>query len=333
MPFIDDRDLNQFIADPTANSTAAERQNPSLLLVPAPPTSGDRPFCLKLKPPVIGPDHRLTMLSTAIGWVGIAIYYLYHPLRFSLVGVGFYLGYDFLACSLMLLVLSVCETYFYTGDRTLSVNPLAADLASRGRFWRALSHRLRQQLPPIQGLFPEKYRYDDIRISSDINQLRHHQQSATHTDQQILRELARRPEMRRRWKYRDPRLQEFLAAFQAPHPKRSIREIYLFLSALFLLIIPSEDGLFLAPPALLGLNGGTTILFALLFGFAHWQKYSTLNCLRIVGVTILQIIFILPQYGLLTCMVGHVLFDLLLLRATVVALVREAHSGSDIEPS
>jgi hypothetical protein len=96
----------------------------------------------------------------------------------------------------------------------------------------------------------------------------------------------------------------------------------MFLAILFLILIPSEDGLFLAPPALIGISSWTIAPFALMFGFVHFHKYSTLNCFRIVLVAIIEIALILPSYGLFTCIVGHVLWDAFWLMPMIINLIR-----------
>ncbi len=291
--------------------------------------------------PSIWDLYKWEMITGVIGWLGITIYFLYYPVNFSLIGLFFYLCCEAIALFIMHLGLILADLCFDTRDRTylitlkfysykheiLRSNPFAADLEGRGIFFREFRRNLVDRFPQFRYLFREKYSYDNIYISSDFELLpdrqynRRQQQSPA---QALLREIASNPSTRMRWKYGDPRFQEFIEKFGYDR-QISRRSVYLAVSLCFILI-PSEDGIFLALLALIGINAQTATLFAFLFGFAHFWRYSTLNCLRIALSAILTIVFILPQYGLLTCIVGHVLYDLFCLSEPLYALLREAHS-------
>lgn len=293
--------------------------------------------------PSIWNTYKWEVITAVSGLLGITIYYLHYSVSFSLIGLFFYLCCDASALYLMHLGLTIADLCFDTRDRTYLItlklwsykyeimrsNPLSADLEGRGIFFRELGSNLVDRFPQLRCLFREKYSYDNIYISSDFNDRRRHRGQQHNPAQALLREIVRNPTTRMRWKYGDPRFQEFVEKF-GYHQQISRRSVYLSLSLLFLILIPSEDGIFLALLALIGINVQTTILFALLFGFAHFWQYSTLNCLRIACSAILTIVFILPQYGLLTCIVGHVLYDLFCLREMIYVLVREAHSSEQI---
>lgn len=269
--------------------------------------------------------NRLSVLMTVCGWLGILLYYLHYPIGFSLIGLFFYLCCNGLSLLLLHLMLILFDLYFDTGDRPylitlklfsykyeiMRADPLLADLEGRGIFFRELRNRLLIIFPRFLFLLREKFSYDNISLTSDFNRLRsrNRERQKPTEDQQSLRELFRNPRVRRRLKYGDSRLQEFSEKFET-HKKVSRIEAYLRLILFFFIEIPSEDGIFLAPPVFLGINGWTVTLFSFFFGFAHFHKYSTINCLRIVFAAILEIVFILPKYGLLTCMAGHILYDL-----------------------
>lgn len=348
MPLIYNKDLNQFIYDPAASRAIDELKNspqPTNSSVPKVEPRRGRFFFrspdLPKSPQVnqntdsssIWKTNRLTALMTVSGWLGIILYYLHHPIRFSLMGLFFYLCCDGLSLLLLNGVLILFDLCFDTRERPylitlklfsykyeiMRADPLLADLEGRGIFFRGFRSRLLIKFPKLIFLFREKFSYENIFLTSDFNRLRSlnkERQEATE-DQQRLRKLFRNPNTRIRLKYKDPRLQEFSEKFQT-HRKISPRTDYLYLISFFFISIPSEDGIFLAPPILLGINGWTITLFSFLFGFVHFYKYSTINCLRIVFAAILEIVFILPRYGLLTCILGHILFDLFCFYAIIV---------------
>jgi hypothetical protein len=342
MPLIYNKNLNEFIYDPSENQTIDELKNsppptnPSDPKIKPKPQRGRSFFCSpKLPKPLqvnqntysssIWETNRSSALMTVCGCLGIVLYYLQHPIGFSLIGLFFYLCCDGLSLLLLHWILILFDLCFDTRERPYLITlklfsykyeimraaPLSADLEGRGIFFREFRNRLLIRFPKLLFLLREKFSYDNIFLTSDFNRLRsrNRERQEPTEDQKSLRELFRNPKVRRRLKYRDPRLQEFSEQFQT-HRKVSRIEAYLRLILLFFIEIPSEDGIFLAPPILLGINGWTITLFSFFFGFAHFHKYSTINCLRIVFAAILEIVFILPKYGLLTCIVGHILFDL-----------------------
>lgn len=356
MPLIYDQDSNQFIYDPAASQAIDELKNsPSPTKFSEPNTKTKRGqffFCSPSlpKPPQedrninsgsIWNTNRLAVLMTVCGWIGIGLYHFYHPVRFSPIGLFFYLCCDGLSLLLLNGVLIFCDLCFDTRERpaliTLKLSsykyeimrsaPLLADLERRGIFVRELRSLSISRFPKLLFLWREKFSYDNIFLTSDFDRLRDRskQPQVITAEKQLLRELVRNPENRRRLKYGDPRLQEFLEKFKFRR-KVSFREAYLDLISLFFISIPSEDGIFLAPPSLLGINGWTTTLFAFLFGFVHFNQYSTINCLRIVFTAILEIVFILPEYGLLTCIVGHILFDIFCFSAIIIKFLQEARN-------
>jgi hypothetical protein len=339
-------------AKQAAHDADPEIDNPPLAAIPAPIRNIGRPFSpndeLKELLQAKQNAHRSSIWSiykweviTAVsGWLGITIYYLHYPVNFSLIGLFFYLCCDVIALFGLHFGLTLADLCFDSRDRSylitlklysykyeiLRANPWSAYLEGRGLFFRELSSNSINRFPQLRCLFREKYSYDNIYISSDFNDRRRKRGQQSNPAQALLREIARNPTTRMRWKYGNPRFQEFIEKF-GYHQQISRRSVYLSLSLLFFILIPSEDGIFLALLALIGINIQTTILFALLFGFAHFWRYSTLNCLRIAFSAILTIVFILPQYGLLTCIIGHILYDLFCLSEVIYDLVRAAHSS------
>jgi hypothetical protein len=238
---------------------------------------------------------------------------------------------------MMHLGLILADLYFDTRDRTYLItlkfcsykheikrsNPLSADLEGRGILFRELRNNLVDRFPQLRYLFRDKYSYDNIYIASDFSDRHRNRRPQNDPARSLLRELAHNPSTRMRWKYGDPRFQELLERFE--HDRQiSRRSIYSILS-LYSILIPSEDGIFLALLPLIGINFQTATLFALFFGFAHFWRYSTLNCLRIAFSAILTIVFILPKYGLLTCIVGHILYDLFCWSNAIYFLVQKTH--------
>jgi hypothetical protein len=282
---------------------------------------------------------KLAILAIIVGWIGILIYFWRFSLSFSLIGIGLYLCYNLLAVVLIASWLVVCELFFDTRDRpslmTLKIfsykheiikaDPLTANSKGRGYFLRELKSTLVKQFPNLNRLFPEQYNYDQVTLSADLKRLSHRDRQSN-PDQNFMREFARSSQTRLRWKYRDPRLQGFLEQFYSQQAKPSVKEIILFSVVMFLVLIPWEDGFFFAPVALLGTNSLTIVLFAFLFGFAHFRQYSTINCLRIVLAAIPQIGLILPQYGLLVCITGHLIWDMFCLMPSIIALILDAQS-------
>lgn len=280
---------------------------------------------------------KLEILIIIAGWIGILIYFWRFSPEISLVGIGLYLSYSLLALVLIEGGLVICKLFFDTRDRpsliTLKIfsykheiikaEPLTADLEGRGYFFRELKTFLVKHFPKLNSLFPEKYNYDRITPSADLKRLSHRDRQ-NKPDQNIMRVFARSSQARLRWKYGDPRLQGFLEQFQQAKP--SIKEVVLFSILLFLVLIPWEDGLFFAPAALLGINSLTIILFAFLFGFAHFRQYSMINCLRITLAAIPKIGLILPKYGLLDCIAGHLIWDMFCMMPSVVILILNAQS-------
>jgi hypothetical protein len=280
--------------------------------------------------------YKWEIITGVSGWLGITIYYLHHPVNFSMIGLFFYLCCEVIALFMMHLGLTIADLCFDTRDRPylitlklysykheiLRSNPWSADLAGRGIFFRELRSNLVDLFPQFSYLFRERYSCNDIYISSDFDLLsdcRRNRRQQNNPAQALLREIARNPSTGMRWKYGDPRFQEFIEKF-GYNRQISRQSVYLALG-LCLILIPSEDGIFLALLSLIGINVQTATLFALLFGFAHFWRYSTLNCLRIAFSAILIIVFILPQHGLLTCIVGHVLYDLVCLSDAIHLLV------------
>jgi hypothetical protein len=340
------QDLNQSISDPLIEEQIEEQKSPSSTARPAPKepegkSSFFRSPQLKQPPPAKQKKNLFSSwglilfdtLLTVSGWIGITIYHNHYPIQLSLAGVFIYLCYKALIRFFVRLGIIICENYFDTGDRQhlitlklgsfkyeiIRADPFSADLERRGGCFREFRGFLLKHFPKLNSLWLEKYNYDNISPSSDFSQLRirNRRRRKDTSDQKILRELVRNSAARLRWKYKDPRLQEFIEQFQARREDLPKWQWYLWLISFFLIEIPSEDGLFFAPPALLGINVWTTVGFALLFGFAHFYKYSAIQCLSIAAAAILNITFILPKYGLLTCMVGHVLFDIFVIDETV----------------
>jgi hypothetical protein len=356
MPLIYNKYLNQFIYDPGEIQAIDELKNSPPLANPSTPKTktnrGQFFLCSpKLpKPSQVGRDsnsfstwktNRLAILMTVCGWIGIVLYHLDHPVRFSLIGLFFYLCCDGLSLLLLNGALVLFDLCFDTRERPYLITlklfsykyeimraaPLLADLERRGFFFRELRRVSIVRFPKMLFLLREKFSYDNIFLTSDFDRLRSRstQRQAITAEQQLLSEMVRNPETRRRLKYGDPRLQEFLEKFKSRRKVSSI-EAYLDLISLFFISIPSEDGIFLAPPILLGINNWTIILFAFLFGFVHFPQYSTINCLRIVFTAMLEIVFILPKYGLLTCIVGHIIFDLFCFYAIIIKSLQEARN-------
>lgn len=80
-----------------------------------------------------------------------------------------------------------------------------------------------------------------------------------------------------------------------------------------ILRVATEDGMVLAPLAWLGINPFTVVATTLVFGLAHYPKYSLQICLYLtVGYTAMALL-VLPWAGLWSVVVGHVLWDVWLL--------------------
>lgn len=80
-----------------------------------------------------------------------------------------------------------------------------------------------------------------------------------------------------------------------------------------ILRVATEDGLVLAPLTWLGINPLTAMMTTLVFGLAHYPKYSLRICLYLaLGYTAMALL-VLPWAGLWSVVVGHVLWDVWLL--------------------
>ncbi|QLE41108.1 hypothetical protein FD723_12065 [Nostoc sp. C052] len=262
----------------------------------------------------------LAVFLTVSGWIGILIYFFHHFINFSLIGLGFYLAIE----GFIFGVVS-CFIYNYKGDVQ---DLLWADLEGRGIFIRELKRFFERHFPKLKFLFHEKYDYTKISLSFDFKKFSF--RSKKNQSQSIFYKLASSQEAKYKFKYKDPRFQELLNKSQIFGKKASSKEMWQRLGIMFLFSIPSEDGLFLVPPSFLGINILTTIVFSLLFGFSHFGRYSAINCLRITLSTILIILFILPKYGLLTCIIGHVLYDLFFSIPDFQSMVRETKRQNSV---
>lgn len=247
------------------------------------------------------------------GWLGITLYVFYYPVSFSLIGLVYYLLIWLGAAFTSLFLI---PGIFFGPEYPDWTEVSWINFAARGRFFRKVTRTFEREFLKLKPLFYEKYDYENIHLNSDFKALRakHHRK----TQRENLRNLLYSdPQIRHRWRYkrhRDPKIQDLLKECQDPSWKSCLR----FLST-FLFTIPAEDGVFLAPLYFIGINVPTAIVFALVFGFAH-VRYSVGNCLQITASTILIIFLILPNYGLLTCIAGHVLYDLFCMAPGLILL-------------
>jgi len=76
-----------------------------------------------------------------------------------------------------------------------------------------------------------------------------------------------------------------------------------------ILSVVSEDGMVLAPLAWLGINPFTAIAMGLVFGLAHYPKYSRAICLNLALQYAVIAVLVLPWAGLWAVAMGHVLWD------------------------
>jgi hypothetical protein len=203
------------------------------------------------------------------GWLGIAVYYFYYPVRLSLTGVILYLGLDLIGLAIFNLIV-----YRYVSEQK---DILRADLRRRGMFWRDVGRKIAKYISVPSRCFrsDRQFDYAQINLAADLKGLRDRHRK---------------------------RIVSVFAADSKTNPR--------FLS--LLLEVPAEDGFCLAPPALIGINTITALGFALIFALFHFHKYSAINCLRLMLHQLLIILIILPKYGLLTCIGGHLIYDLLL---------------------
>lgn len=239
------------------------------------------------------------------GWAGILIYFLKTPVTFSITGLIFYLAIKY--CFLILSKRVISENF---SDQPYL--KFATDHQERRFTARRIKKRLKRRMPWIEKLLPRRYDYSKVNLNSDIDKLRLH--NKRQRSRSVARFMVSTSSARARLKSRNDRIiEDFLTqnnVIGEPKSRATLwQEILLETFRMLFISIPSEDGFFFAPAALLGINPITATLFAFAFGFAHSWKYSVLNCLRISLSAFLIILVILPTYGLMTCIIGHILYD------------------------
>jgi hypothetical protein len=257
-----------------------------------PKLKASQPFYTKIFSPAY--------LSILAGWMGILIYYLYYPIKLSVVGVAFDLSLHLVG----IIMLNAISTKYEIEGRDL----LWADLRSRGIFLRDIKRSLVRYIsvPNLRFLTRPKYDYAKIDLGSDLKRLRDRRRKSIanlYFSQTKTGYRLRRNDLN-------------------PARNPSTKQLLISLCLFFLVEIPAEDGLCLVPPALLGINGITALIFAFIFAVLHFHKYSAANCLRLMLNELLVILIILPQYGLLTCMAGHVMYDLVLSTDKIAMVIR-----------
>ncbi|MBW4550573.1 MAG: hypothetical protein KME35_05610 [Aphanocapsa sp. GSE-SYN-MK-11-07L] len=185
----------------------------------------------------------------------------------------------YLGLDLIGLVIFNLIAYRYASEQK---DILRADLRQRGIFWREVRRKIAKYIsvPSLCFGSDRQFDYAQINLAADLKGLRDRKRKNT--------------------------INIFATDSKASGSRLS-----------FLVEIPAEDGLCLVPPALIGINALTSLGFGFIFAFLHFHKYSAVNCLRLMLQEVLIILVILPQYGLLTCIVGHLFFDLLLPTDTI----------------
>lgn len=306
MTLIYNKALNQFIFHPpkslSKDDTSGGRQpkankhrNQSFYTVPKIPNT--IPAQHQLFIPQVD---KLALLLVVSGWTGITIYFLHYPIVFSPIGLIFYLAIE----ALIFLLTNVLIYKYELENQDL----LHADLAARGTFFRDVIRSLQKRFSNLNFLFYDKYDCTRVKLDSNCDAIAFRNNKAQIKSFAHL--IASNSEARYRWKYKDPKIQNFLEKYQDFGQVVTFKKLWFRLASMFIFEIPSEDGICLVLPYFIGINSLTAIVFSLLFGFAHFKKNSVINCLRITFSTILIILFILPNYGLLTCIIGHLLYDL-----------------------
>jgi hypothetical protein len=307
MPLVYDRALNQFIFHPLDTALtdrqpkANKHRNKYFYTAPKIPNTHIANNRAKYQLFIQQVD-TFALLFVVSGWIGIVIYFFHHPIAFSPIGLIFYLTIKGFA-------------YIITNGLIFKYeleNPdiLNADLAARGMFFRDIQRGLQKRFPKLRFLFYEKY--DCTKIKLDANFSKSNRNHKTQV-KNLTYLINTNSEVQYRRKYKAPKIHDFLEKKYNFSQLMTYKIFWLSWVSSFVFEIPSEDGIFLVLPYFMGINGLTVAVFSLLFGFAHFKKYSVLNCLTIAFSTVFVILFILINYGLLTCIIGHILYDLFFL--------------------
>ena len=266
------------------------------------------------------PKVNLWFLFVLCGWVGIVIYTFYYPVSVSLIGLIYYL----LIHRVVAFTAAFVRKLLPGSNHSNWIETSWIKFVLKSRFFGRVRRTLRRKFPKIGLLFHKKYDYKNIRLDSDFKALKAQYQKKNKREN-LRHFIHSDPQARYRWRYRghrDHKIQKFLKENQELTCERDFWMLYLRALLMFLFEIPAEDGVFLAPLYFMGMiNLPAAMVSALAFSFAHC-RYSVFNCLQLTAATVLIILLILPEYGLLTCIVGHVLLDLLLMAPTLMIIIK-----------
>lgn len=242
------------------------------------------------------------ILFIVSGWTGVLTYFYFHSPSISLIGLALYFA-ALLILVLMYFSAEFCLYYNFRIDPTF-------DPAARGRFFREFKRRFLKLFPKLRILFHEKYDYTKIHLETNCRNIHSRQpynKTNCHKEANYL--VASDPEAWYRFKYRDPRFQEFLEKkYKIPKSRRLLHQLFVVFTYI-LFFVPAEDGIFLVMPYFLGINYLTVTAFSLLFGFLHFWKDSFLGCTLKSVQRAFILLLIFPRYGLLTCVSGHIIQD------------------------
>ncbi|HEY9825716.1 MAG TPA: hypothetical protein V6D19_09730 [Stenomitos sp.] len=314
MPLVYDKALNQFIFHPSDVSSidhdaehqevkTSKNRNQSFFRSPLIPNTLQAETKIKHLS-IIQKINKTKFYLIATGWIGILLYSLYHPMNFHFLGFILYLGLGLLSLIITIMVESVLDYQaFHKGQ-----NILLADLKARGIFFREIQRTLKRRFPRLGSLLYEKYDYNKIHLAADFKKINFHRKNGR--SKSIAHLLSSNLEGRYRWRYRDSKIQDCLERHQVFESKKASKEKWMSLT-IFLLSLVAEDGLFLAPLYFIDVNVLTSTIFSLFFGFAHFSRYSVINCLRITFHSFSVILFLLPTCSLPTLIIGHIVWDLI----------------------